>query len=250
MHLTPTPAVRTYACRPLASNTALPHVFRRRHATQRIVTRSLCGCGRPLTGRHRYIQCAVIASISHNDHCRMTGSAAVTICTAEEQLFVDYLSPSTAMSTQCMALCKTQSACRLPASHRSRPSRDRQLHPVLCRAKLSSFDINEVGWDIIEIADMDVDSMKLHQLKSELKARRQTVVGMLCLCWQFASLASCVTYACQLCFMLIETQTHTLCTLARDFELCAVFLLAVVHFALACCATLYLGAPLVQASAV
>lgn len=69
--------------------------------------------------------------------------------------------------------------CRLPASHSPRPGWEHQLRPVLCHAKPLRFDSSDLSWELLDIAEMDTDSMKLHQLKAELKARRQTLVGML-----------------------------------------------------------------------
>ena len=196
MHSTRTPILRTYARCPLASSIARPHVFRRQHATQHRVTRSLCGCGRPLAGRHRYPQSSNCSHLSEPTLPPDRGLQMSLLAVHTHSLFVDYLSTAhhAVDVISCMAPHKMQSACcRLPASHSSRPSWESQLRSVRCHAKPSSFDINEVGWDVIEIADMDVDSMKLHQLKSELKARRQTLVGMLCRPWGFTL---CTSWLC------------------------------------------------------
>lgn len=114
------------------------------------------------------------------------GSAVGTVGSAESvaipaSLLVDTAHCVSVLSQSYLGLCSQMLSAfyRLPASHYPRPGGEQQLRSVLCHAKPPRFDSIDLDWELFDIAEMDTDSMKLHQLKAELKARRQTLAGML-----------------------------------------------------------------------
>ena len=98
MHLVPMSALRTYACCPLASNTASPHISRRPHATKHRLTQSLCGCGRSLIGQHnsRYAQGATIAPFHISHCCSTTGLCCFHCCKCR----------TTSLFSECQCTCQ------------------------------------------------------------------------------------------------------------------------------------------------